>query len=281
MIVASSATRRAGLGARYVVLIALAIAFVLPFLYMVSTSLKPHTYALEYPPKLIPSHPTIDNYVTAWSSNMFGQYFVNSLLVAVATTALTVVLASMMAFGFARFPIPGKEVVFGVLILGMSIPGTLLIVPQFLLAKNLDLLNSLPGLVPFYVGGGMAFNTFLLRNFFEKTPMELDEAMLIDGANAWRRYWHLAMPLARPVLATVAIFSFLGSWDEFVWALTVINDVARRTLPIGIALFIGQHGTQWGLLFAASLIAVVPVIITYLVFQRHIISGLTNGAIKS
>jgi len=111
--------------------------------------------------------------------------------------------------------------------------------------------------------------------------MELDEAMVIDGAGPWRRFWSLALPLSRPALATCAIFTFLGSWDEFVWALTVINDVANRTLPIGIALFRGQHSTSWGLIFAASLIAVVPVIVVYVAAQRHIVSGLTNGAIKS
>ena len=104
--------------------------------------------------------------------------------------------------------------------------------------------------------------------------------MTIDGAGAWRRFWSLAVPLSRPALATCAIFTFLGSWDEFIWALTVINNVANRTLPIGIALFRGQHSTSWGLIFAASIIAIVPVIVVYLTFQRHIVSGLTNGALR-
>ncbi|MCG2800006.1 MAG: carbohydrate ABC transporter permease [Cellulomonas sp.] len=280
--IAGSRRRRMGVAAvRYALLIACALALALPFAFMVSTSLKSHTLLLEYPPRLIPSDPTLDNYAQAWGANSFGRYFLNSSMVAVVTTFGTVLLASMMAYGFARFRFPGRGVLFGMVVVGLTIPTMLLIIPQFLLAKDLGLLNSLAGLVPFYIGTQIAFSTFLLRAFFEQIPVELDEAMLIDGAGPWRRYWDLAVPLSRPALATCAIFTFLGSWDEFVWALTVINDVSQRTLPIGIALFRGQHGTSWGLVFAASVIAVVPVIVVYVIFQRQLVAGLTNGALKS
>jgi multiple sugar transport system permease protein len=142
------------------------------------------------------------------------------------------------------------------------------------------LLNSLWGLVVFYTGGNLALNTFLLRSFFADIPSELEEAMVVDGAGPWRRFWQLVLPLSRPALATVAIFTFLGSWDEFVWALTIINDPGKRTLPMAIALFQGQHATSWGLVFAASAIAVVPVILIFAVFQRQFVSGLTTGALK-
>lgn len=280
--IAGSRRRRMGVAAvRYALLIVCALALALPFAFMVSTSLKSHTLLLEYPPRLIPSDPTLDNYAQAWGANSFGRYFLNSSMVAVVTTFGTVLLASMMAYGFARFRFPGRGVLFGMVVVGLTIPTMLLIIPQFLLAKDLGLLNSLAGLVPFYIGTQIAFSTFLLRAFFEQIPVELDEAMLIDGAGPWRRYWDLAVPLSRPALATCAIFTFLGSWDEFVWALTVINDVSQRTLPIGIALFRGQHGTSWGLVFAASVIAVVPVIVVYVIFQRQLVAGLTNGALKS
>jgi len=163
---------------------------------------------------------------------------------------------------------------------GLTIPTMMLIIPQFLLARDLHLLNSLPGLVPFYVGTALAFNTFLLAGFFEQIPYELDEAMAIDGAGPWRRFWNLAMPLSKPAIGTCIIFAFLGTWDEFAWALTVLNDVDKRTLPIAIALFQGQHSTSWGLVFAASLIAVVPVLVIYIVFQRNFVAGLTAGALK-
>ena len=280
MIVGDRRQRIAGMGTRYAMLIIAAVVLVLPFVYMVSTSLKSRSLVLEFPPKLIPDHPTTANYTDAWGSQNFGRYFLNSTLVAIATTALTVLLAAMMAYGFARFDFPGRRALFAAVVVGLTLPTMALIIPQFLLARDLRMLDKLYGLVPFYVGTQLAFSTFLLRAFFERLPVELDEAMTIDGAGAWRRFWSLAVPLSRPALATCAIFTFLGSWDEFIWALTVINNVANRTLPIGIALFRGQHSTSWGLIFAASIIAIVPVIAVYLTFQRHIVSGLTNGALR-
>lgn len=267
--------------ARYSILTAGAVLTALPFAYMISTALKPRSLLLEYPPRLIPRDPSLDNFTQAWTTGGFERYFLNSTVVAFATTAGTVLLASMMAYSFARFRYPGRNVLFGLVILGLTVPTMMLIIPQFLLARDLNLIDSVPGLVPFYIGTQLAFSTFLLRAFFERIPTELDEAMMIDGAGAWRRYWNLALPLAKPALATCAIFTFLGSWDEFVWALTVINDPDNRTLPIGIALFRGQHGTNWGLVFAASVIAVLPVIVVYVLFQRRIVSGLTSGALKS
>ena len=156
----------------------------------------------------------------------------------------------------------------------------MLLIPQFLLAKKMMLLDSLWGLVVFYAGGNLALNTFLLRSFFQDIPSELEEAMVVDGAGPWSRYCRLILPLSRPALATVAIFTFLASWDEFTWALTIISDPSKRTLPIAIALFQGQHATSWGLVFAASVIAVLPVIAIFVIFQRQFVSGLATGALK-
>jgi multiple sugar transport system permease protein len=253
---------------------------VVPFAYMLSTSLKPDRLVLEIPPRFLPSHPTTANYVGAWTSNDFGRYFFNSVVVAVATTLLTVLLASMMAFAFARLEFPGRRLLFGLLLLGLMVPTIMLLIPQFLLAKKLMLLDSLTGLVVFYAGSNLALNTFLLRSFFRDIPPELEEAMVVDGAGPWTRYRRLILPLSRPALATVGIFTFLASWDEFTWALTIISDPNKRTLPIAIALFQGQHATSWGLVFAASVIAVLPVILIFVIFQRQFVSGLTAGAVK-
>jgi multiple sugar transport system permease protein len=236
---------------------------------------------LQLPPQFIPHHPTTANYREAWTSNKFGRYFVNSLIVAIATTFFSVWLSSMMAYAFARFRFAGRRLLFGLLLVGLMVPTMMLIIPQFLLAKNLGILDSLSGLVFFYTGGTVALNTFLLRSFFQDIPRELEEAMVVDGAGPWKRYRKLILPLSRPALATVAIFSFLASWDEFVWALTVINDPNKRTLPIAISLFQGEHSTSWGLVFAASTIAVVPVIAIFAIFQRQFVSGLTSGALKA
>jgi multiple sugar transport system permease protein len=277
----SPARRRTLLGARLLVLSVGAVVMIVPFAYMIATSFKPNALVLEVPPKFLPSHPTTANYINAWTSNQFGRYFMNSLMVAAATTFLSVWLSSMMAYAFARFRFPGRSLLFGCLLIGLMVPTMMLIIPQFLLAKNLGLLDSLPGLVFFYVGGTVALNTFLLRSFFQDIPRGLEEAMVVDGAGPWKRYLRLILPLSRPALATVAIFSFLASWDEFVWALTVINDPNKRTLPIAIALFQGEHSTSWGLVFAASAIAILPVIAIFVAFQRQFISGLASGALKA
>lgn len=266
---------------RYVLLTIAAFILVYPFIYMLSTSFKPRSLMLGQPLEIIPEDPTLDNYIQVLGAENFLRYFLNSAAVAIVSTVLIVLLSSMMAYAFTRLRFPGKRVLFVSIIVGLTIPTMMLIIPQFLLARDLHLLNSLHGLVPFYVGTALGFNTFLLCGFFESIPKELDEAMLIDGAGPWRRYWSLAIPLSKPALATCVIFAFLGTWDEFAWALTVLNDVEVRTLPIAIALFQGQHSTSWGLVFAASLLAIIPVLIVYIVFQRFFVAGLTSGAIKS
>jgi multiple sugar transport system permease protein len=257
-----------------------AVVMILPFAYMVATSFKQNALVLQLPPQFIPDHPTTTNYREAWSSNQFGRYFVNSLMVAAATTVLAVLLSSMMAFAFARFQFPGRRLLFGLLLVGLMVPTMMLLIPQFLLARDLGALDSLWGLVFFYTAMNLALNTFLLRSFFQDIPRELEEAMVVDGAGPFARYRQLIIPLSRPALATVAIFTFLASWDEFVWALTVINDPSRRTLPIAIALFQGQHSTSWGLVFAASLIAILPVLAIFITFQRQFVSGIASGALK-
>lgn len=277
-----SAARRRSLAVavRYAVLIIGAGIMVVPFAYMLSTSFKSQAFVLSLPPQFIPHPATVSNYTQAWTSYDFARYFLNSLIVAVLTTALSLLLSSMMAYGFARFDFRGKEALYRALLLGLMIPAMMLIIPQFVLAKYLGLLDSVPGLVVFYVAGSLPLNTFLLRGFFAAIPLELEDAMAIDGAGPWRRYQRLILPLAKPALATATIFTFLASWDEFAWALTIINTPARQTLPLAIALFQGQNSTLWGLVFAASVMAVIPVIVVFLVFQRYFVQGLTSGAIK-
>jgi multiple sugar transport system permease protein len=281
MVVGDKRRARAIVVGRLALLTVGAVVMIIPFAYMVATSFKHNAFVLELPPQFIPHHPTTANYHEAWSSNQFGRYFVNSVIVAAATTFLAVLLSSMMAYAFARFRFPGRRVLFGLLLIGLMVPTMMLLIPQFLLARQLGALNSLWGLVLFYTAMNLALNTFLLRSFFQDIPRELEEAMVVDGAGPWARYRRLILPLSRPALATVAIFSFLASWDEFVWALTVINDPNRRTLPIAIALFQGQHSTSWGLVFAASVIAIVPVIGIFVAFQRQFVSGIASGALKA
>lgn len=267
--------------ARFVTLLLGAGVMILPFLYMLSTSFKPNVLAFEWPPRFVPAQPTIDNYVQAWTSNDFGRYFLNSALVACATTVLTTLISAIAAYAFARFTFPGRTALFWTLMLGLMVPSIVILIPQFLVANALHLTNSLSGLVFFYVGAGIAFNTFLLRGFFERVPAELDESMTVDGAGPLRRFVALYLPISRPALATSAVFAFLAAWDEYSWALTVINDPEKNTLPLAIAQFHGAHSTSWSLVFAASMIGMAPVILIYALGQRHFVSGLTSGALKS
>jgi multiple sugar transport system permease protein len=263
-----------------VVLCVGAVVAMAPMVYMASTAFKPNAYSPEFPPTFIPDNPTLNNFETAFSSRNFVRAFFNSLGVAVATSALVTTLTAMMAYAFARFEFRGKNPLYYSVLAMMMVPTMMLIIPQFIVAKKLGMLDSLPGLVLVYTAGAMAFNMFLLRGFFETLPRELEESALIDGANHFVIFARIMVPLARPALSTVAVFSFLGAWDEYIWALTVLTDLEKRTLPVAIANFRGQHASDWGLVFAASLTAVVPTILLFIFFQRYFVKGITAGALK-
>jgi multiple sugar transport system permease protein len=264
----------------YLIIVLGAVGMVIPFLYMVSTSLKEHAYSIQFDPGLIPTNPSINNYQYAWQLSHFQIYFKNSLFIAMTSVFFVVLFSSMMAYAFARFEFPGKEIIFFSILLVLMVPNMVGIIPQFLLAKTLGLRNSLWGLIIFYVAGSVPFNTFLLRGFFETLPRELEDAVLIDGGNYFSIFFRMVLPLSTPALATVSILSFLGFWDEYILALTFIDDAPKRTLPIAIALLHGQYGTDWGLVFAASLIAVIPVIGVFVSLQRYFVGGIVAGAVK-
>lgn len=264
----------------YLILLIGGLVMVMPFLYMISSALVPNLFVIPYPPELIPKNASLDNFSKAWQANNFQSYFINSAFVSLSSTIITVIFSAMAAYAFARFNFRGKELFFFTFLVVMMVPGTILIIPQFLLMKSLGLRNSLPGLILIYSASSIPMGIFLLRGFFEQLPKELEEAALLDGANYFEIFFKVMMPLSAPGIATVAIFSFMGFWDEFIMALTFIDDPSKRTLPIAIALFQGQHGTQWGLVFAASLIALVPILIVFFSLQKYFVGGITAGSIK-
>jgi ABC-type glycerol-3-phosphate transport system permease component len=264
----------------FLVLCAGVVIAAAPLLYMVSTAFKGTAFVQEYPPRLIPETITLENFQTAFTSRNFGRALLNSAGVAVATSVIVTALSATMAYSFARFDFRGKRVIYSALLVMLMIPGVVLLIPQFIMAVSLGLRNSLPGLVLVYSAGPLAFNTFLLRGFFENLPRELEEAAIIDGANSFTVFWRVMLPLAAPAISTVAVFSFLGAWDEYVLALNFLTDESLRTLPIAIANFRGQHSTNWGLVFAGSLTAVVPTVLLFIFFQRYFIQGITTGAVR-
>jgi multiple sugar transport system permease protein len=264
----------------YTLLTAGIVIVALPFWYMLITSIKPQSLIFEMPPKLWPSEVTLKNYTEALGKDLFGLYFLNSLFVAITSTGATIIISSLLAYAFARLEFPGREAIFYIFLLGMMIPPVMLIIPQFIVAKFLNLYNTLPGLILVYVTMNLSMQTYLLRGVFEGIPPDLEEAALMDGASRWTIFWRVVMPLSRPGLAVVTIFTFLYSWDEFPWAHVAIKETTRRTLPIAIALFQGQHLTEWGQVFAASIFALIPVIIVFVIFQRHFIRGIATTGLK-
>jgi len=272
--------RRLNRWVTYVLLIAGAGIVFIPFWYMLVTSFKPQALIFEFPPQLWPREVSFNNYIAALSKDLFGLYFLNSLFVAVVTTGVTVLISTLLAYAFARLKFPGKEAIFYIFLLGMMIPPVMLIIPQFLITKQLGLLYTYAGLVVVYVTMNLAINTFLLRSFFEGIPRDLEEAALIDGASQWAIFSRIVLPLSGPGLAVVTIFTFLYSWDEFPWAHVAIKETTKRTLPVAIALFQGQHLTEWGQVFAASIVALIPVLLVFILFQRYFIRGIATTGLK-
>lgn len=265
---------------KYALLLIGAVVMATPFVYMFSTSLKGPAYTFEYPPQFVPKEPTISNFVEAWRTQNFALYFKNSLVVAILSTSLSVLFSAMLAYAFARFQFKGKEPFFYVLLIALMIPSMSLLIPQFLLAKTLGLRNSLWGLIIMYIANSLALNTFLLRGFFEQLPKDLEDSVLVDGGWYFTIFFRIVLPLSKPALATVSIFTFLYCWDEYIWATVAIDEISKRTLPVAIATFYTAHQTQWGLIFAASLIAFIPILILYLSLQKYFVKGLTAGSFR-
>lgn len=265
---------------RYGLLLLGGLVVIVPFIYMLSTSLKPQSYTFEVPPQLFPREVTLTHYNEVIANENLPIYFVNSLIVAVISTSGTVLIASLLAYAFALMNFPGKTLFFSILLLGMMIPPVMLIVPQFLVAKELRLLNSLAGLIVVYITMSLSMQTFLLRGVFSGVPRDLLDAALIDGGSQWTLFWKIVLPLSRPGLAAVVIFTFLYSWDEFPWANVAVQQTARRTLPVAIALFQRPDLTQWGQIFAMSIVALIPVLAVYTIFQRYFVAGITTTGLK-
>jgi multiple sugar transport system permease protein len=275
-----SGQKRLLLIVRYALLITGTLVVSIPFIYMLSVSLKPETYTFEIPPQLFPREVTFKNYVEVFGKQNLPVYFANSLIVAMVSTVSTVLVSSMLAYAFALMKFRGKNVLFSILLLGMMIPPVMLIVPQFLVAKDLHLLNNLLGLIVVYVTMNLSLQTFLLRGVFEGVPRDLLDAALIDGGSQWTLFRRIVLPLSRPGLAAVVIFTFLYSWDEFPWAHVAMKEATKRTLPVALALFLRPDLTAWGQVFAMSIIALLPVLLVYMIFQRYFVAGIATTGLK-
>ncbi len=234
-----------------------------------------------FPPEWIPDPWQWDNYPKALTTIPFVRYFFNTLFILVPTVVGTAITAALAAFGFSRLSWPGRDWVFGVLLSALMLPYAVTLIPTFLLWARIGLINTYwPLVLPDWFGGSI-FYVFLLRQFFLTLPRELDEAAIIDGANPLQVLRHVVVPLSRPALITVAIFTALFEWNDFLGPLIYLNDSRQFTLALGLAEFTGLYTSQWHLLMAASTVVIAPVLVLFLFAQRYFIEGITLTGIKA
>jgi multiple sugar transport system permease protein len=263
----------------YTILGTTAVAVMLPYIWMVSTSLKGPGEIFAYPPIWIPRAWRFQNYVEAWNAAPFGRYFFNSAFVALAVTVGQLVTCSLAAFAFACMEFKGKNVMFALFLSTTMISTQVTLVPSYLVLKNLHWLDTYQALiVPFLANG---FGVFMIRQYFMTIPRELEDAAKLDGCGRLRFLWQILLPLSKPVVASQALFAFMGNWNSYLWPLIVTTSEPMRTLQIGLRYFVSQEGgTQWGSFMAATVFVSFPIIAFYLFVQKSFVGGIATTGLK-
>lgn len=276
-----STGRRCLIALLRIYLILFAVSIVLPLLWTVWTSFKTNQEFFANPWSL-PTSINLDNYVRGWKAASIGKYFFNSLYISVIVVAAVAVLGAMTSYVCTRFSLRLGNAVVTFYMLGLFIPTILCVVSIFLQMRSMNLINSHFGLILLYIAVNMPFTVFVLSGFFRTLPHELEEAAYIDGCSLIGTFWKVMLPLAKPGLATVCIFNFLGTWNEYLLSSTVILDPTKSTLPTGLVSLMAttNHQADWAALFAGMVIVMIPLMTIYLVFQKYITSGITAGAVK-
>ncbi len=268
---------------RYLLLLLGLSVMVTPMVYMLTSSLRPNGMTFTYPPQIIPTgaETTLQNYEYVLLRQKFFTYLGNTVYVAIATTVLSALISSMLAYCISRFRFRGRNVLYGMIITTMLIPGLAMIVPQFELAFTFGLIDNLWGVILFYTAWVTPFSTFLIKGFIDNIPKEMDEAIHIDGGTVFTIYRRVIVPMASPSIAAVSIFNFLFAFEELGWSQKILHSDALRTMPVAITQFFQAHNrTDWGYVFAMTCLSMIPVIILYVLLQRYFISGLSSGAVK-
>jgi multiple sugar transport system permease protein len=276
----------------HLVLIVGAVAMLLPFVWMISTSIKPADQLFTVPPTWVPRPIVWENYVKAMGAGNFGRYALNSLFLGVANLVTNVLLAALAGYAFARLHFPGRNLLFLLVLATLMVPYQVTIIPLFVIIRHIPLfggndwlgqggigwINSYWGLiVPGAVG---AFGIFMLRQFFQTLPVELEDAARIDGADEFRIFWQIMLPLAMPAVATLAIFSFQAGWNAFLWPLLITTTDDMRTIQLGLTVFVQQYSTQWDQLMAATVVATLPVIVVFGAGQRLLVRSIAFTGLK-
>ena len=264
----------------YLLLVAGAAVMLVPLVWLVSSSFKDSGRIFIFPPQWIPNPWRFENYPQVFDRIPFLRFIWNTVVVTVLALFGQVLSASLVAFGFARLRFPGRDILFLVVLATIMIPYHVTLIPTFILFRELGGLDTyMPLIVPYWLGGG-AFNIFLLRQFYMRLPLELDDAARIDGANTLGIYWHVILPQSKPALGIVAIFGFLTHWNDFFLPLIYLSTTEKYTLALGITLFRGYQVTQWNLLMAASVMVTLPPILLYALAQRYFIQGIVFTGLK-
>lgn len=250
----------------------------MPLFWMLSASIMSTGESTTFPPHLVPHAPTLQHYRELFVRLDLGRAFFSSAVIALAVTFLSVLFSSMSGYAFAKLRFPGRERMFGILLIALIVPPQVGMLPLFLLMKQLHLVNTYWGaIIPSVV---TVFGIFLIRQFMLSVPQELLEAARIDGASEWRIYWSIVLPLARPILATLATFMFMSMWNDFMWPLIILSDQSHYTLPVAIANLTGEHVLDVELMMASSVLTILPVLIVFIVLQRYYIAGIMAGSVK-
>ncbi|MHB0885219.1 MAG: carbohydrate ABC transporter permease [Bacillota bacterium] len=268
------------LASKYLMALLMSAFAALPFLWMIFTSVKPPAEVMQAPPTFWPHTWSFASYVQVWTTGHFFVYFINSILVAGLTTLFSMALATLAGYGFARYRMPGGHTMLMTILFTQMFPTILLAVPFYVLMRQTHLLDTLGGLIIVYTTFALPLCTWTMRNYFLTVPVELDEAALVDGCTPVSALWRVIIPVAAPGMVAASIFSFILAWNEFMFANTFINTERLRTLPVGLQALIGEYSTDWGLLMAGSVITTIPIVLFFLLVQKHLVSGLAAGSVK-
>ncbi|MGG1635231.1 sugar ABC transporter ATP-binding protein [Paenibacillus sp. FSL A5-0031] len=268
------------LTAGYAALIIISVMFIIPFVWLIRSSVMDLSQIFVMPPEWIPNPFKWDNYERALTVLPFGQFFKNTLIIVFSVIIGTVLTSTIAAFGFSRIQWKGRDTIFAILMTSMMLPAAVTLIPSFLGWKTLGFYDTFyPLIVPAFFGGGI-FNIFLLRQFYMTIPRDFDEAAFVDGANYFQIYWRILMPLSRSAVIVVALFTFLGSWNDFMGPLIYLKSDSRFTLALGLQMFQGSYTAQWDLLMAASATVVMPCVLVFLIGQRYFLEGITLTGLK-
>lgn len=263
----------------YCLLAAIGLLMLFPLLWLVSTSLKsPAENIFQFPPQLLPSQPTLANYVRVWQTNPFGRYLFNSTAIALLTVGLNLLFCALAAYPLARLNFRGREVIFSLIVATIMIPFQIVMIPLYILTVKLNITNTYIGII--FPAIASAFGIFLLRQAFASVPKEMEEAARMDGCSELGLWWFIMLPAIQPALMTLAIFVFIGSWSDFLWPLIVLNKPDLYTLPLGVANLAGTFSLDWRLIAAGSIISIAPVLLLFLFLQRYIVPTDAGSGVK-